>query len=329
MRRQWVHTGVGRTIVGIGAGTATAAALALGAATIAVGAAAPGGAGPFASAPAGAASAAGSRVASATSGGTVSALFAGSLLNYMEHDLGPAFRKASGYGYEGFGGGSTEVASQIKGGVRQGDVFISAAATADKALEGTANGNWVSWYTTFAASPLMLAYDPSSRVGRRLAQGTPWYRVLAEPGVLVGRTDPKLDPKGVLTVEAVTNAARKLHDAALTGALAGFPVYPETALVGRLQSGQLEAGFFYAVEAASAKLRTVSLAPAYKYAQYTVTILNRAPNPRGAAALVRYLLAAQRSPRLRSSGLTANTPAFSGNVASVPESLRRIVGATR
>jgi len=137
------------------------------------------------------------------------------------------------------------------------------------------------------------------------------------------------DSQGVLTVEAVANAAHKLHDPALTTALAGFPVYPETALVGRLQSGQLEAGFFYAVEAASAKLRTVSLAPAYKYAQYTVTILNRAPNPRGAAALVRYLLAAQRSPRLRSSGLTANKPVFSGNVASIPQTLRRIVGATR
>ena len=321
MRRGWIRATVGRSIAATAAGTATAAAIALGAAAIALGAAAPGGSAAAASAPA--------APATAANAGTVSALFAGSLLNYMEHDLGPAFQKASGYGYQGFGGGSTEVASQIRGGVRQGDVFISAAAAADKALEGTANGNWVSWYTTFAASPLMLAYDPSSNVGRQLAQGKPWYRVLAEPGVLVGRTDPKLDPKGVLTVEAVANAAHKLHDQALTTALAGFPVYPETALVGRLQSGQLEAGFFYAVEAASAKLRTVSLAPAYKYAQYTVTILNRAPNPRGAAALVRYLLAAQRGPRLRSSGLTANKPAFSGNVASVPESLRRIVGATR
>jgi molybdate/tungstate transport system substrate-binding protein len=318
MRRGSMRATVGRRIAAIAAGTAAAAAVALGAAAVALGAAAPGDAAAAASAP-----------ATAASAGTVSALFAGSLLNYMEHDLGPSFQKASGYGYQGFGGGSTEVASQIKGGVRQGDVFISAAAAADKTLEGTANGNWVSWYTPFAASPLMLAYDPASSVGRQLAQGRPWYRVLAEPGVLVGRTDPKLDPKGVLTVEAVANAAHKLHDPALTTALAGFPVYPETALVGRLQSGQLEAGFFYAVEAASAKLRTVSLAPAYKYAQYTVTILNRAPNRRGAAALVRYLLAAQRSPRLRSSGLTANKPVFSGNVASVPESLRRIVGATR
>jgi molybdate/tungstate transport system substrate-binding protein len=319
---------VARRVAAIAAGAASAVSLALAAATISIAAAPPGGPGSFASATGGAESAARSPIASAASGGTVSTLFAGSLLDYMERDLGPAFEKASGCSYRGFGGGSTEVASQIKGGVRQGDVFISAAAAADRALEGAANGNWVSWYTTFAASPLMLAYDPASRAGQQLAQGKPWYRVLVEPGVLVGRTDPKLDPKGVLTVEAVANAARKLHDAALTRALAGFPVYPETALVGRLQSGQLEAGFLYAVEAASAKLRTVGLAPAYKYAQYTVTILNRAPNRRGAATLVRYLLNAQRSPRQRRSGLTANRPVFSGSVASVPQSLRRIVGAT-
>jgi molybdate/tungstate transport system substrate-binding protein len=322
MRRGAARATVGRRLAAIAAGIAALAALA-------PGVTAPGGAASADSAPGAAKSAAAVSAAIATTGGTVSALFAGSLLAYMEHDLGPAFQKASGYSYRGFGGGSTEVASQIKGGVRRGDVFISAAAAADKALEGAANGNWVSWYTTFAASPLMLAYDPSSKVGRQLAQGKPWYRVLAEPGVLVGRTDPKLDPKGVLTVEAVTNAARKLHDAALTSALAGLPVYPETALVGRLQSGQLEAGFFYAVEAASAKLRAVSLAPAYKYAQYTLTILDRAPNPRGAAALVRYLLNAQRDPTLRRSGLTANRPVFSGDVARVPQSLRRIVGATR
>ncbi len=260
-------------------------------------------------------------------GGTVTALFAGSLLDYMEHDLGPSFQKATGYGYSGVGGGSTEVAAEIKGGVRVGDVFISAAAAADQTLEGSANGNWVSWYSTFAASPLMLAYNPHSRFGAELAAGRPWYRVLTEPGILVGRTDPKLDPKGILTVEAVTNASRKLHDPALLRALSSFPVYPETALVGRLQSGQLDAGFFYAVEASTAKLATVSLLPVYKVADYTVTVLNRARNPTGAAALVSYLLNARRSYTLRKNGLTALKPTFSGKVSSVPRSLRSLVGA--
>lgn len=261
--------------------------------------------------------------------GTVSTLFAGSLLNYMEHDFGPSFTKATGYGYEGFGGGSTEVANQIKGGVRQGDVFISAASAADNQLEGSANGDWVSWYTTFASSPLMLAYDPSSSFGKQLAQGKPWYRVITEPGMLVGRTDPKLDPKGILTVEAVQGAARKLHQPALAQALGSFPVYPETALVGRLQAGQLDAGFFYAVEASSAHLVTVPLTPVYKYANYTVTILNRAANPTGAAALVRYLLSAQRKFTLKKNGLVTLKPQFSGRRSAVPAGLRKLVGATR
>jgi len=258
---------------------------------------------------------------------TVSVLFAGSLVNYMEHDLGPSFQKAEGYGFRGFGGGSTELASEIRGKVRTGDVFISAAAAADRSLEGSANGAWVSWYSAFMASPLELAYNPSSKFGKELRHGIPWYKVLTQSGIRVGRTDPKLDPKGVLTVEAVNNASKKLHDPPLARALGSFAVFPETGLVGRLQSGQLDAGFFYTVEAKNAKLSTVGLAPVYKYAAYTMTVLNRAPNPTGAAALVRYLLNSARGYTLRRNGLTPMTPQFSGRASAVPAGLRTLVGA--
>jgi molybdate/tungstate transport system substrate-binding protein len=258
---------------------------------------------------------------------TVSVLFAGSLVNYMERYLGPSFQKADGYGFRGFGGGSTELASEIRGRVRSGDVFVSAAAAADGSLEGSGNGAWVSWYSAFMGSPLELAYNPNSRFGAELRRGVPWYRALTKSGIRVGRTDPKLDPKGVLTVEAVNNAARRLHLPALAKALSSFEVFPETGLVGRLQSGQLDAGFFYTVEAKNAKLTTVSLAPVYKYAAYTVTILNRAPNPTGAAAFIRYLLSSARGYTLKKNGLTPITPQFSGRASAVPAGLRSLVGA--
>jgi molybdate/tungstate transport system substrate-binding protein len=254
-------------------------------------------------------------------------LFAGSLEDYMEADLGPAFQRADGYGFEGFGGGSNELASEIRGGVRRGDVFISAAASADRSLVGGANGNWVSWYTSFMASPLELAYNPHSKFGAELRRGVPWYRVITQSGIRVGRTDPKLDPKGVLTVEALENAARKLRYPTLAQALSSFEVFPETSLVGRLQAGQLDAGFFYRVEAKTAKLSTVGLWPVYKYAEYTVTVLNRAPNPAGAAALVRYLLNAGRTYSLKRNGLNPMKPQFAGNAADVPTALRGLVGA--
>lgn len=94
-----------------------------------------------------------------------------------------------------------------------------------------------------------------------------------------------------------------------------------------MQSGQLDAGFFYAVEAKNAKLSTVALSPVYKYAAYTVTILSRAANPTEAAALVRYLLASARSYSLRRNGLNPMKPQFSGRRSSVPPGLRALVGA--
>ena len=265
--------------------------------------------------------------AKASNRGTVATLFAGSLVAYVEHDLRPSFEKASGYGFEGFGGGSTELANEIKGGVRHGDVFVSAAAAADKALEGSSNGRWVSWYSSFMASPLVLAYNPQSSFGRQLRSGRPWYRVIAERGIRVGRTDPKLDPKGVLTTEAIAAAARKLHAPALLGAESHFETFPETSLVGRMQSGQLDAAFFYAVEAKAAGLSTVPLTPVYKYAEYTITILNRASNPAGAAALVRYLLSTARTYTLNKNGLNPMRPRFAGSRGAVPAGLRATVGA--
>lgn len=259
--------------------------------------------------------------------GSVSVLYAGSLEDFMEKDLGPGFKKATGFGFEGFGGGSNELAAQIKGSVRQGDVFVSAAPSADGELEGAKNGSWVSWYSTFATSPLELGYNPHTSFGKELAKGVPWYKVITQKGILVGRTEPKLDPKGKLTVEAIDAAAGKLHDSALTKALKGFPVFPETALVGRLQSGQLDAGFFYAIEATAAKFPAVALTPVDKYAEYTISILKGESDSSGSEAFVRYLLSTQRADSLKKNGLVAIKPKFHGSSSSVPKGLRSVVGA--
>jgi molybdate/tungstate transport system substrate-binding protein len=262
-----------------------------------------------------------------TSTTKVSAIFAGSLVDIMEKALGPEFTAATGYPFEGFGGGSNEDAAAIKGKVRQGDVFVSAAASADQELEGAANGSWVSWYSTFTSSDLVLGYDPKTKFGKQLAAGKPWYKVITEPGILVGRTEPKADPKGKLTVEAVDAAAKKLREPALTKALKRFPIFEETSLLGRLQAGQLDAGFFYVVEAKTAHVPTVPLTPVFKYADYTVTLLNNAENQSGGEALVSFLLSPKRKAVEKEYGLVPIKPKFSGDASAVPASLRSIVGA--
>jgi molybdate/tungstate transport system substrate-binding protein len=261
----------------------------------------------------------------AASHGTVSVLYAGSLVNLMEHDLGPAFTRADGYGFSGFGAGSTELVAQIKGQVRQGDVFVSASPKADKGLEGASNGSWISWYITFAKAPLVLGYNPSSQFAAQF-RSKPWYEVVTQPGIRVGITDPKLDPKGKLTVEAMNAAAAALHKPTLASLLSKFAVFPEESLVGRLEAGQLDAGFFYANEAKEQHIPTVTLAPVKKDATYTVAILKQAADPQGAEAFVSFLLGASGREMLSAHGLKVLPPKLTGDAAAVPEKLRTLTG---
>ena len=242
--------------------------------------------------------------------GPVNVLYAGSLVDLMEKQIGPGFKAATGYTFDGFSAGSTALASQIKGKVRQGDVFVSASPSVNDSLEGAANGNWVSWYATFANSPLVLGYNPSSKFATDI-KTKPWYQALADPGILVGRTDPATDPKGKLTVTALDAAATQYQQPALNRiATASSGVYPEETLVGRLQAGQLDAGFFYSSEAQAASIPTVPVTVPGQNLQatYTVTVLANAPDESGAEAFVAYLLGPAGQAALQKDGFTLVQP---------------------
>lgn len=271
----------------------------------------------------GASSASSATVRTARSSGTVRVLYAGSLADVMNNSVAPAFHRATGYTLNGYPAGSKELAAEIKGRVRQGDVFISASAKVDATLEGKRNGSWVSWYAPFASTRLVLGYSKSSSFASDL-QTKPWYQVISEPGFRLGFTDPTLDPKGVLTVAALDTAAKKYGDPALQQiATDQSDLFPEEDLVGRLQSGQLDAGFFYTVEASAAKIPTVSLGPIDETATYTITALNRAPNTAGAEAFVKFLLSSQGRRLLKRVGLTYVRPVASGK--GVPYLLNTVI----
>jgi molybdate/tungstate transport system substrate-binding protein len=264
--------------------------------------------------------------------GTVSVLYAGSLVNLMEHGIGPAFDKATGGTFEGFAGGSNGLANQITGKLRRGDVFVSAAANVNDTLMGTANRNWVQWYITFAQSPIVIGYNPSSKFAADL-KTKPWYEVLQEPGIKIGRTDPKLDPKGALTVRLLNHAEQVYKLPRLTQKVLGdlenpVQVRPEENLVGRLQSGQIDAGFFYSTETHDMKISAIPLpAEVGLSAHYTVTVLRDAANPSGAARFVSLLLGPQGQAIMRQHGLDAIKPAVTGDAQAVPSTVRSSLDA--
>lgn len=250
----------------------------------------------------------GSGSGGASGSGAVNVLYAGSLVDLMEKQISPGFEKSSGYSFAGFSGGSTDLAAEIKGKTRKGDVFVSASPKADAAVQGSSNGNWVSWYGTFAKAPLVLGYNPKSKFASDLTS-KPWYQVITESGFRLGKTDPATDPKGELAQQALSDTASSKNLPALASmAKSQDGVYPEETLVGRLQAGQLDAGFFYAPEAVAAGIKTVPLTGTDLSATYTVSVLNRAPNAAGGAAFVQYLLGPSGQAALNKDGFDLVTP---------------------
>jgi len=268
-------------------------------------------------------SAGGSSTSSSGDKKPVAVLYAGSLVDLMEKQVGPAFTSATGYSVNGFGGGSSALASQITGKVRRGDVFISASPKVADTLLGAANDNWVSFYGTFATSNLVLGYNPSSKFAADL-RTKPWYDVITEPGFRIGTTDPATDPKGKLAAQALTDTATAKNLPALKAiSTTTQNEFPEETLVGRLQSGQLDAGFFYASEAKAGNISTVPLAGVDLKASYTISILKGAPNEKGAEAFVAYLLGADGKAAMAKDGFTLVSPAkLTGS--GVPASLQSL-----
>ena len=258
----------------------------------------------------------------------VDVLYAGSLVTLMERGVGPAFQQATGFEFRGVSGGSNALANQIKGRLRRGDVFISANPKVDADLARPDHGGWVRGYITFAQSPLVIGYAPTSRFAADFKR-EPWWRVLQQPGLKLGRTDPKLDPKGALSVQLMERAEQVYHAPGLAARVLGDPqnpeqVRPEENLVGRLQSGQIDAGFFYSTETTDLRIPFIPLPPEVALAaHYTFALLRDGANPQGAGRFADFLLGPQGAQILRAHGRDVVRPTASGDVSAFSAEVRR------
>lgn len=298
---------------------------------------------------------------SAKASGTVQVMYAGSLESIMEKRLAPAFQQDTGYTFAGEAKGSAALANEIKGKLRRPDIFISASAGVNKQLMGAANGNYVSWYLNFARSQMVIGYNPNSHFAADFQAATsgskPWYQVLEEPGLRLGRTDPILDPKGQATIYLMELAETYYNQPGLRQTVLGADenasqVFPEEDLVARLGAGQLDAGFFYINEAKAANISYISLpdqvnlgnpsmASAYAKATwtnpktqqvskgapivFTVTIPSTAQNQAGAQVFVKFLLTSQGQNIMLGNGLLSTPFVASGDAKAVPQSLQQYI----
>jgi molybdate/tungstate transport system substrate-binding protein len=210
----------------------------------------------------------------AASAQTASVAYAGSLIYLSEKVLGPDFTSATGYKFSGRGAGSLTLSQEIASGEIAPNVFMSIGGKPIETLEP----KFTSWYVQLAASPLVLAYSPSSRFAPQLeaigAERKPLgdlFTLLESPGFLLGRTDPNSDPQGQAFIEMLQLATMKygLPAGTVERILGGAPsgstspeIFDETALEPRLEAGQLDAASAYLSQAVQLHLHYIDLGPA-------------------------------------------------------------------
>jgi len=170
---------------------------------------------------------------------TIAILAAGSLQNALTNGLGPAVNVPVRVEAHG----SATVARMIEAGQRDPDI-VSVADTAlfEEPLS-------LPWHSVFASNSIVIAYDPDTDGGQRLAEaGTEnWYRPLVDGTVDVGRTDPDQDPLGYRALFVFELASRYYDDA--SELRERIPrqdqIYPETSLLSKFETGAIEAATVY------------------------------------------------------------------------------------
>lgn len=243
------------------------------------------------------------------SGGTVSVAYAGSLVATMEGPLKSALLSQTGLHFSGEAKGSRALANLIAAGLRTPDVFISA----DPALVAKLNRGraLVRGYAVFGSARMVVAYSersPRRALFERAARGEiSILDVLANPSVSVGRTDPQLDPKGARTLRVLALLGSHFHDPGKASAVERkAQTFPEEDLAVRVESGQLDAGFFYSTEIPGRDLRAIELPAGTNLARditYAIAILQDAPHARAARTFTNFILHGGGKPVIERAGL--------------------------
>ncbi len=170
---------------------------------------------------------------------TIAILAAGSLQNALANGLEPAVDVPVRVEAHG----SATVARMIVEGQRDPDIVSVADVTLfEEPLSPP-------WYAVFASNSVVIAYNPDTNGGRRLAEaGTEnWYEPVVDGNVDIGRTAPDQDPLGYRTLFVFELASRYYDDA--SNLRERIPrqnqIYPETSLLSQFETGSVDAAIAY------------------------------------------------------------------------------------
>lgn len=211
---------------------------------------------------------------------------------------------------------------------------------------------YATWYVGFVSNQITFAYTGHSKGASQLTSSN-WYKILAEPGVHIGRSNPVADPSGYQILQMLQLAGSYYHDPGLSAAvLKNSPdssvATTETSLLSALQSGQIDYLAIYKSNALEDHLDYIKLptqinlsdpAMAAAYGKVTVnggslgeltgkpiiyglTVPTTAPNAALGRAFVKFVLSAKGQAIMTSEGFVSITPSLASSQAKVPASIQ-------
>jgi molybdate/tungstate transport system substrate-binding protein len=210
------------------------------------------------------------------------------------------------------------------------------------------------WYAGFARNAITFVYTDKSKYANEInAQN--WYKILARPGVEIGRSNPDTDPSGYQTVQML-NLAEKFYNAPglEQGVLANAPLTnmrdTETSLISALQLGQIDYLAIYRSDALQHHLKFIDLptkinlsdpaeAAFYKRGVahtkngdvsgkpivYAVTMVDGSNNAALAEKYVALLLGPDGQAVMKNNGFGAFSPPYAVHIEAMPAELKKLV----
>jgi molybdate/tungstate transport system substrate-binding protein len=210
------------------------------------------------------------------------------------------------------------------------------------------------WYLGFVSNQITFAYTSHSKGAGQLTPSN-WYKILAEPGVHIGRSNPAADPSGYQILQMLQLANSYYHDPNLASSvLKNSPdssvAETETSLLGALQSGQIDYLAIYKSSALESHLKYIALptqinlsdpAMAADYAKvsihagslgtltakpiiYGLTIPTKAPDAALGQKFISFVLSPAGQAIMRSNGFVVISPALASPKSKVPASLQSL-----
>jgi molybdate/tungstate transport system substrate-binding protein len=250
-------------------------------------------------------------------------------------------------------GGSVKMAKQITELHQDADILAVADYNVIPKYMFAAPAH-ASWYAGIARNAITFVYTDKSKFAGEIDAGN-WYKVLARPGVEIGRSNPDTDPSGYQTVQMLDLAEKFYNAPGLEqGILANAPQKnmrdTETALISALQLGEIDYLAIYRSDALQRHLKFIDLpakidlsepAQAASYKQgvahtkngdltatpivYAITTVNGSQNAALAENYVALVLSPPGQAVMKDNGFGDFHPAYAENVAAMPADLQKLV----